>query len=104
MPRYTLPLLEERDLALQQLQVRPGRRWSLVYCLCVLNTAFSVCTCTCTPQQAICSQGFFSVKDFHTNPHRIFAAHELTGLMNPSTATKLTVQFNLFGGSVLKLG
>ncbi|OQR81702.1 acyl-coenzyme A oxidase 3, peroxisomal [Thraustotheca clavata] len=52
----------------------------------------------------ICDEKFFSVKDFHTNPHRIYAAHEIAGLTNPSMATKMTVQFNLFGGTVLKLG
>ncbi|KAF0775825.1 hypothetical protein AaE_000475 [Aphanomyces astaci] len=52
----------------------------------------------------ICDAKFFSVKDFHTNPHNIYAAHEIAGLTNPSMATKMTVQFNLFGGTVLKLG
>jgi len=54
--------------------------------------------------QAICSQGFFSVRDFKHNPDAIFAAHELTGYVDGSAATKMTVQFNLFGGTVLKLG
>ncbi len=54
--------------------------------------------------QAVCSQGFFSVKDFKTNPDKIFAAHELSGLVDGAMATKMTVQFNLFGGTVLKLG
>ncbi|CAK4626871.1 unnamed protein product [Aphanomyces euteiches] len=52
----------------------------------------------------ICDAKFFSVTDFHTNPHNIYAAHEIAGLTNPSMATKMTVQFNLFGGTVLKLG
>ena len=30
--------------------------------------------------------------------------HEAAGLADGSLATKLTVQFNLFGGTVLKLG
>jgi len=54
--------------------------------------------------QAICSQGFFSVKDFKTDPDKVFAAHEIAGLADGSMATKMTVQFNLFGGTVLKLG
>jgi acyl-CoA oxidase len=49
--------------------------------------------------QKICDQGFFSVKDFWTNPARIFAAHEIGGLFDGSMATKMTVQFNLFGGT-----
>ncbi len=39
-----------------------------------------------------------------TNPLRIFAAHELAAFCEPSMATKMTVQFNLFAGTVLKLG
>lgn len=54
--------------------------------------------------KAVCSQGFFSVRDFKTNPDKIFAAHEMVGLADGSAATKLTVQFNLFGGTVFKLG
>ena len=46
----------------------------------------------------------FSVKNFHDNPRAIFAAHELAGFADGSMATKMTVQFNLFGGTVLKLG
>eukprot|EP01116_Phalansterium_solitarium_P001542 TRINITY_DN11350_c0_g1_i1.p1 TRINITY_DN11350_c0_g1~~TRINITY_DN11350_c0_g1_i1.p1 ORF type:complete len:643 (+),score=249.91 TRINITY_DN11350_c0_g1_i1:115-2043(+) len=52
----------------------------------------------------VCGSKFLSVSDFKTNPHRIFAAHELAGLSDGSMATKMTVQFNLFGGTVLKLG
>ena len=42
--------------------------------------------------QAMCSQGFFSVRDFLTNPDKIFAAHEVAGLIDGSMATKMTVQ------------
>ncbi|MCH2022628.1 MAG: acyl-CoA dehydrogenase family protein [Saprospiraceae bacterium] len=42
--------------------------------------------------------------DFKNNPHRIFSAHEAVGMMDGSVATKMTVQFNLFGGTILKLG
>jgi len=51
-----------------------------------------------------CQSGFVSVTDFRHNPLRIFAAHEIAAFMEPSMATKMTVQFNLFGGTVLKLG
>lgn len=54
--------------------------------------------------QAICSQGFFSVRDFLTNPDKIYAAHEIAGFADGAMATKMTVQMNLFGGTVLKLG
>ena len=52
----------------------------------------------------LCSQGFISVLDFRNNPLWIFAAHELAALVDAAMATKMTVQFNLFGGTVLKLG
>jgi acyl-CoA oxidase len=48
--------------------------------------------------------GFISVLDFETNPLNIFAVHEVAALADPAMATKLTVNFNLFGGTVLKLG
>ncbi|KAK3872008.1 hypothetical protein Pcinc_022888 [Petrolisthes cinctipes] len=52
----------------------------------------------------ICDAGFISVLDFIHNPLRIFAAHELAAVIDPAMTTKMTVQFNLFGGTVLKLG
>ncbi|MEO1335548.1 MAG: acyl-CoA dehydrogenase [Myxococcota bacterium] len=52
----------------------------------------------------ITEAGLISVRDFARDPRRIFSAHETVGMMNGSTATKMTVQFNLFGGTVLKLG
>jgi len=52
---------------------------------------------------AICDAGFISVLDFINNPLKIFAAHELA-VIDPAMGTKMTVQFNLFGGTVLKLG
>ncbi len=54
--------------------------------------------------QRICDNKFISVLDFWNNPLRIFAAHELTAIIDPAMTTKMTVQFNLFGGTVLKLG
>lgn len=54
--------------------------------------------------QAFCDNKLISVKDFLTNPFRIFAAHEIMAMIDPATAVKMTVQFNLFGGTVLKLG
>jgi len=52
----------------------------------------------------LCDQGFISVLDFKNNPLWIFAAHELAAVVDAAMATKMTVQFNLFGGTVLKLG
>jgi len=54
--------------------------------------------------QRICDGGFISVLDFVNNPLRIFAAHELAAIIDPAMTTKMTVQFNLFGGTILKLG
>jgi len=54
--------------------------------------------------QRICDNKFISVLDFWNNPLRIFAAHELAAVIDPAMTTKMTVQFNLFGGTVLKLG
>ena len=44
-----------------------------------------------------------SIRDFQSNPQNIFAAHEVLGYLDGSLATKFTVQFNLFGGSVFAL-
>lgn len=52
----------------------------------------------------ICAAKVISVFDFERNPLNIFAVHELVGMVDGSVATKLTVQFNLFGGTLLKLG
>jgi len=52
----------------------------------------------------ICDKKHISVLDFCGDPRRIFTAHELTAVVDASTATKMTVQFNLFGGTVLRLG
>ncbi|KAF9431912.1 hypothetical protein BGZ76_011532 [Entomortierella beljakovae] len=48
--------------------------------------------------------GFISIYDFEKNPLRIFSAHEIAGMIDGSMGTKMTVQWNLFGGTVIKLG
>ncbi|KAI9359575.1 hypothetical protein DFJ73DRAFT_816848 [Zopfochytrium polystomum] len=52
----------------------------------------------------IVKNGHISVFDFEKNPLNIFAAHEVVGMIDGSTATKMTVLMNLYGGSVLALG
>lgn len=52
----------------------------------------------------LCEHGIISVTDFETDPRKIFSAHEVVGMMDGSVATKMTVQFNLFGGTVIRLG
>lgn len=54
--------------------------------------------------KSICDNKLISVLDFKENPHRIFSVHEAVAMMDGSVATKMTVQFNLFGGTILKLG
>jgi len=46
----------------------------------------------------------FSAFDFLKNPLNVFANHEMAGMVDHSLATKLTVQLNLFGGTVVTLG
>ena len=52
----------------------------------------------------VVSKKFFSVKDFRSNPENIFTMHEMLGFIDGSLATKFTVQFNLFGGTIIGLG
>ena len=47
--------------------------------------------------------GLFSVKDFFNNPKNIFLAHEFIAQVDGATVIKLTVQYNLFGGSIVAL-
>lgn len=73
VPRFDIPLSEERDRAFARLQ-------------------------------AVARQGFISVLDFERNPLNVFAAHECLGMVDGGGTTKMTVHFNLFGGTLLKLG
>jgi len=95
LPKYDISIHEERELALKRLSaicnaplVQRGGRQQAQQGL---------------PQGAL-PRRFISVRDFNLNPLRIFAAHEIAGLADGSMATKMTVQFNLFGGTVLRLG
>ena len=54
--------------------------------------------------KAICENGHLSVNDFDENPDWVFTAHDMVAPIDPSTATKMTVQFNLFGGTLLSIG
>lgn len=47
----------------------------------------------------IADNKLISVYDFGTNPRAIFMAHEMCGTIDGSLATKMTVQWNLFGGT-----
>ena len=74
-PKYNLALKEERELALNRLKR-----------FCLPNGQY------------------ISVHDFERNPLNIYAVHEIAGWVDGSMATKMTVQFNLFGGTLLALG
>ncbi len=52
----------------------------------------------------LCEPGLVSVFDFLSDPRKIFAAHEMAALCDGSMTTKMTVQFNLFGGTLVKFG
>lgn len=50
------------------------------------------------------SKKLVSVKNFRTDPENIFTMHEMLGYIDGNLATKFTVQFNLFGGTIVGLG
>lgn len=51
----------------------------------------------------IADNNMIDVGHFKDDPHRIFDIHELIGYVDGSTATKMTVQFNLFGGTLYNM-
>uniref|UniRef100_A0A0G4HLU2 acyl-CoA oxidase n=1 Tax=Chromera velia CCMP2878 TaxID=1169474 RepID=A0A0G4HLU2_9ALVE len=52
----------------------------------------------------VCQNDIVSIRDFDRNPQNVFTTHEALGMIDGSLTTKLTVQFNLFGGTVWRLG
>ena len=54
--------------------------------------------------KAIGASNCLSVRDFGNNPTRVPLAHEIATIIDPGMSTKMTVQFNLFGGTVFNLG
>eukprot|EP00164_Ancoracysta_twista_P004797 GFYU01006505.1.p1 GENE.GFYU01006505.1~~GFYU01006505.1.p1 ORF type:complete len:662 (+),score=233.84 GFYU01006505.1:124-2109(+) len=54
--------------------------------------------------KSVAKAKLIEVKNLDDNPDKFFTCHELMAAVDASTATKMTVQFNLFGGSVLRLG
>lgn len=53
--------------------------------------------------KAVAESGLFSIFDFENDPVNLFTAHEMLVNTDASLATKFTVQFNLFGGSLMSL-
>lgn len=52
--------------------------------------------------QKLCQAGLLDIQDFETDPRRIFALHDICAYIDGSFVTKLTVQANLFGGTLIK--
>ena len=52
--------------------------------------------------KAFCGENVIRVQDFEENPSNIFMAHETFAQVDGAFATKMTVQFNLFGGTVFR--
>lgn len=72
---------------------------------CLVNLCFSsrgICINVAVTQNFSISQKQEALTLFL--PFVVFAAHEMAGTIEGSMATKMTVQWNLFGGTVLKLG
>lgn len=57
-----------------------------------------------TKLKHITDNKLINVNDFKSVPINIFDSHEYVGYMDGSTATKMTVQFNLFGGTIKNFG
>jgi acyl-CoA oxidase len=53
--------------------------------------------------KAVANSQVVKVTDFFSDPVNIFTAHENIGMVSPSTVTKFTVHYNLFGGSIVAL-
>lgn len=53
--------------------------------------------------QNVTENKMISVTDFIHDPTNVFTAHEFLGQVEANAGIKLTVQFNLFGGSVVAL-
>lgn len=53
--------------------------------------------------KAVADAKLFSIFDFENDPINLFTAHEMLAQVDGSLATKFTVQFNLFGGSLMAL-
>ena len=51
----------------------------------------------------VCDEKLVSIFDFRDDPKNIFTAHEMLGFVNGDLSTKFTVQFNLFGGTLMAL-
>lgn len=51
----------------------------------------------------VAEAGLFSIYDFKNDPKNLFTAHEMLSAIDGSLATKFTVQYNLFGGTLMAL-
>ena len=53
--------------------------------------------------KCVSEAGLFSIFDFQNDPVNLFTCHEMLAQVDGSVSTKFTVQFNLFGGSLMAL-
>ena len=53
--------------------------------------------------KAVADAKLFSIFDFENDPVNLFTAHEMLAQVCGSLSTKFTVQFNLFGGTLMAL-
>ena len=53
--------------------------------------------------KAVADAKLFSIFDFQNDPVNLFTCHELLAQIDACLVTKFTVQFNLFGGSLMAL-
>jgi acyl-CoA oxidase len=51
----------------------------------------------------VADSGLFSIYDFVKDPKNLLTAHEMLSYVDGSMSTKFTVQFNLFGGTLIAL-
>jgi acyl-CoA oxidase len=90
IPRFDISLASQRELALERL-----RKITENHCISVLdfeNNPLNIFA------------GKFIAKVVGGRTKENFVAHEIAGINDGSFATKMTVQFNLFGGTIIKLG
>lgn len=53
--------------------------------------------------QKVADAKLFSIFDFERDPKNLLTAHEMLAFVDGSLATKFTVQYNLFGGTLIAL-
>lgn len=112
VPKWNIGLEAERELALAKLKclcdsknfgIRDFRtKYVLLTSMALLYLRQAAHPLNVAPMHSLASCHIPA--SLARSPMRIFAAHECAALADVSMATKMTVQYNLFGGTILKLG